>query len=107
MIAPKKGSETEMKQIRIGDVTIDAVVEREGPWRRPQDFFPAYDEATFKRHLQVTITGSSGSSSSERLKGAEVTKLASAPRAISAASFASPLRLVRSPVSVVCRSRRH
>jgi hypothetical protein len=29
------------------------VIEREGPWRRPQDFFPAYDEATFKRHLPV------------------------------------------------------
>ncbi|MHC2605291.1 hypothetical protein ACVL92_006105 [Bradyrhizobium liaoningense] len=29
-----------MKQIRIGDITIDAVIEREGPWRRPQDFFP-------------------------------------------------------------------
>jgi hypothetical protein len=24
-----------MKQIRIGDITIDAVIEREGPWRRP------------------------------------------------------------------------
>ena len=42
-----------MRTIKIGDVTIDAVVEREGPWRRPQDFFPAYDEATFKRHLRV------------------------------------------------------
>jgi Metallo-beta-lactamase superfamily len=40
-----------MKQIRIGDIIIDAVIEREGPWRRPQDFFPAYDEAVFKRHL--------------------------------------------------------
>ena len=40
-----------MKQIRIGDITIDAVIERDGPWRRPQDFFPAYDEAVFKRHL--------------------------------------------------------
>ena len=40
-----------MRQVRIGDITIDAVIEREGPWRRPQDFFPAYDEATFKRHL--------------------------------------------------------
>ena len=40
-----------MKQIRIGDVTIDAVIEREGPWRRPQDFFPAYDEGVFRRHL--------------------------------------------------------
>ena len=42
-----------MKQLRIGDITIDAVIEREGPWRRPQDFFPAYDEATFKRHLHT------------------------------------------------------
>ena len=40
-----------MRQIRIGDVTIDAVIEREGPWRRPQDFFPAYDEAVFRHHL--------------------------------------------------------
>jgi glyoxylase-like metal-dependent hydrolase (beta-lactamase superfamily II) len=42
-----------VQKVRIGEVTIDAVIEREGPWRRPQDFFPAYDEATFKRHLQV------------------------------------------------------
>ena len=40
-----------MRQIRIGDITIDAVVEREGPWRLPRDFFPSYDEATFNRHL--------------------------------------------------------
>jgi len=40
-----------MKQLRIGDIMIDAVIEREGPWRRPQDFFPAYDEAVFKHHL--------------------------------------------------------
>jgi hypothetical protein len=24
-----------MKETRIGDITIDAVIEREGPWRRP------------------------------------------------------------------------
>jgi glyoxylase-like metal-dependent hydrolase (beta-lactamase superfamily II) len=40
-----------MRQIRIGDITIDAVIEREGPWRRPQDFFPMYDEKVFKGHL--------------------------------------------------------
>jgi len=40
-----------MKQIRIGDVTIDSAIEREGPWRRPQDFFPAYDETVFRHHL--------------------------------------------------------
>src|SRR5689334_25256453 len=44
-------SETKMRQIRIGDITIDAVIEREGPWRRPQDFFPMYDEQVFKGHL--------------------------------------------------------
>ena len=27
------------------------VIEREGPWRRPQDFFPAYDDAVFNHHL--------------------------------------------------------
>jgi glyoxylase-like metal-dependent hydrolase (beta-lactamase superfamily II) len=41
-----------MKQIRIGDVTIDSVIEREGPWRRPKDFFPAYQEDVFNRHLK-------------------------------------------------------
>jgi glyoxylase-like metal-dependent hydrolase (beta-lactamase superfamily II) len=40
-----------MKQLGIGDITIDAVIERDGPWRRPQDFFPAYDEAVFRHHL--------------------------------------------------------
>jgi Metallo-beta-lactamase superfamily len=47
------GEDAAVQQIKIGDVTIDAVIEREGPWRRPQDFFPAYDDATFKRHLEV------------------------------------------------------
>jgi hypothetical protein len=42
-----------VRTIRIGDITIDAVIEREGPWRRPQDFFPAYDEAVFNSHLPV------------------------------------------------------
>src|ERR1700730_15434670 len=49
--ALKKYGERTMKQLRIGDITIDAVIEREGPWRRPQDFFPAYDEAVFKHQL--------------------------------------------------------
>jgi len=44
----KGGSETTMKQLRIGDITIDAVIEREGPWRRPQDFFPGYGDAGFR-----------------------------------------------------------
>ena len=40
-----------MKQIQIGDITIDAVIEREGPWRKPADFFPAFDQATFDAHV--------------------------------------------------------
>jgi len=32
-------------------LTIDAVIEREEPWRRPQDFVPTYDDAVFKQHL--------------------------------------------------------
>lgn len=40
-----------MRQIKIGDVTIDAVIERDGPWRKPKDFFPAFDAAKFDAHL--------------------------------------------------------
>src|SRR5215475_3687560 len=50
LLSQGKGEKT-MKQLRIGDITIDSVIERDGPWRRPQDFFPAYDEATFRGHL--------------------------------------------------------
>lgn len=40
-----------MRQIRIGDVTVDAVIERDGPWRKPADFFPKFDQAVFDAHL--------------------------------------------------------
>ncbi len=40
-----------MKQLRIGNIVIDAVIEREGPWRKPADFFPAFDQAVFDEHL--------------------------------------------------------
>lgn len=40
-----------MRQIKIGDVTIDAAIERDGPWRKPEDFFPGFDKATFDEHL--------------------------------------------------------
>jgi len=46
-----------MRQIRIGDVAIDAVIERKGPWRRPQDFLPAHDEATFHQHFALDGAG--------------------------------------------------
>ena len=35
-----------MKRLAIGDVTITSIVERDGPWRKPEDMFPAYDPAS-------------------------------------------------------------
>ena len=40
-----------MKELRIGDVTITSIVERDGPWRTPESMFPAYDPALGARHL--------------------------------------------------------
>ena len=40
-----------MQPLRIGDVSITSIVERDGPWRRPAEMFPAYDEAVFRHHL--------------------------------------------------------
>jgi len=34
-----------MRQIKIGNIMIDAVIERDGPWRQPKDFFPAFNAA--------------------------------------------------------------
>ncbi|MFL1460862.1 MBL fold metallo-hydrolase [Roseococcus sp. DSY-14] len=31
-----------MKPLSIGDVTITSLVERDGPWRRPEDMFPGF-----------------------------------------------------------------
>jgi len=40
-----------MREIRIGDVTISSIVERDGPWRTPESMFPACDPAVARRHL--------------------------------------------------------
>jgi hypothetical protein len=40
-----------MKRLSIGDVTIISIIERDGPWRTPQEMFPAYDPIIGKRHL--------------------------------------------------------
>ncbi len=40
-----------MKTITIGDVAITSIVERDGPWRKPEDMFPAYDPARGKEIL--------------------------------------------------------
>lgn len=42
-----------MQSIRIGDATITSIVEREGPWRKPQDMFPDYDAAVAAEHLKT------------------------------------------------------
>ncbi len=40
-----------MNKLAVGDVTITSIIERDGPWRKPQDMFPAYDPDICKRHL--------------------------------------------------------
>src|SRR6202030_1610305 len=40
-----------MRTLEIGDVTITSIIERDGPWRRPEDMFPAYDPDAGRRHL--------------------------------------------------------
>lgn len=34
-----------MRRLQIGDVSITSLIERDGPWRRPEDFFLGYDTA--------------------------------------------------------------
>jgi hypothetical protein len=40
-----------MRSLRIGDVTITRIIERDGPWRRRADMFPAYDPDVGQRRL--------------------------------------------------------
>jgi hypothetical protein len=40
-----------MQTLKIGDVTITNIIERDGPWRRPEDMFPAYDPEVGRRHI--------------------------------------------------------
>jgi glyoxylase-like metal-dependent hydrolase (beta-lactamase superfamily II) len=41
-----------MQTLSIGDVTITSIVERDGPWRKPEDMFPAYDRVVGRQHLK-------------------------------------------------------
>ena len=34
---------TRMKTLKIGDITITSLIERDGPWRTPEAMFPAYE----------------------------------------------------------------
>jgi len=40
-----------MQTLTVGDVTITSIIERDGPWRKPEDLFPAYDHEAGRRHL--------------------------------------------------------
>ena len=40
-----------MQTLKIGDVTITSIIERDGPWRKPEDMFPSYDPAAGRRYL--------------------------------------------------------
>ena len=40
-----------MRTLKIGDVTITSIIERDGPWRQPQDMFPLYDPELGRRYL--------------------------------------------------------
>ena len=40
-----------MQTLKIGDVTITSIVERDGPWRTPEAMFPDYDPVAGKRYL--------------------------------------------------------
>jgi hypothetical protein len=40
-----------VETLKIGDVTITSIIERDGPWRRPEDMFPAYDPEVGRRHI--------------------------------------------------------
>ena len=40
-----------MQTLKIGDVTITSIIERDGPWRRPEEMFPDYEPVAGRRHL--------------------------------------------------------
>jgi len=40
-----------MRKLTIGDVTISSIIERDGPWRKPEEMFIGYDPAVGKRLL--------------------------------------------------------
>ena len=40
-----------MNKLAIGDVAITSIIERDGPWRTPEEMFPKYDPEIGRRHL--------------------------------------------------------
>src|SRR5581483_4712438 len=41
-----------MREIKVGDVTIVSIIERDGPWRTPEAMFPAFDPVIGHQHLR-------------------------------------------------------
>jgi hypothetical protein len=40
-----------MKTLRVGEIAITSLIERDGPWRTPEVMFPAYDPEIGRRRL--------------------------------------------------------
>lgn len=40
-----------MKPLTIGDIQVTSIVERQGPWRHPGDFFLDIDPAVMRTRL--------------------------------------------------------
>jgi hypothetical protein len=38
-----------MRAPTVGDLTITSIIERDGPWRRPENMFPAYNPEVGRR----------------------------------------------------------
>jgi hypothetical protein len=32
-----------MKTLKVGEITVTSLIERDGPWRKPEAMFPTYD----------------------------------------------------------------
>jgi glyoxylase-like metal-dependent hydrolase (beta-lactamase superfamily II) len=46
-----------MKRLQIGDIAITSLIERDGPWRRPEDFFLNYDSAAQAANVAALAPG--------------------------------------------------
>ena len=46
-----------MHKLQIGDVTIATIIERDGPWRLPENLFPTCDPALARKHLGLAAVG--------------------------------------------------
>ena len=44
-----------MKPIAIGDIRVSSIIERDGPWRHPADFYPDIDPAYARQRLLLPV----------------------------------------------------